>query len=57
MTEWQPRALHFPPQSDGWDCALLAAPEDPGGVENLEIDETSALYRWREEVSSDAITI
>lgn len=49
MTEWHPRSLHFPPQSDGWDVALLA-PDAPDVPEVLEAEENSALYRWREEV-------
>ena len=28
MTEWHPRALHFPPDVDGWDCEMLDTSED-----------------------------
>lgn len=28
MTEWHPRALHFPPAGDGWDSDLLLSSED-----------------------------
>jgi hypothetical protein len=55
MTEWHPRALHFPPHSDGWDFDLLAGPilsDLP--EETSEDDDTSALYRWREEVFEPA---
>ncbi|CAG8284293.1 unnamed protein product, partial [Penicillium nalgiovense] len=47
MSEWHPRALHFPPETDGWDDDLIPAPprnhenNDPGsapgsrGVEDI----------------------
>ncbi|KAH8588834.1 hypothetical protein B0O99DRAFT_524363 [Bisporella sp. PMI_857] len=54
MTEWHPRSLHFPPKSEGWDCALLAAPDAPESIERQEVEEHSALYRWREEVFEPA---
>ena len=28
MTEWHARALHFPPDVDGWDCEMLDASDD-----------------------------
>jgi hypothetical protein len=54
ITEWHPRALHFPPQSDGWDFDLLANPDMPDGATMNEAEESSALYRWREEVFEPA---
>ncbi|KAF2159501.1 hypothetical protein M409DRAFT_70956 [Zasmidium cellare ATCC 36951] len=29
MSEWNPRALHFPPETDGWDSDLLLTPSAP----------------------------
>lgn len=29
MAEWNPRALHFPPETDGWDSDLLLTPSAP----------------------------
>jgi hypothetical protein len=54
MTEWHPRALHFPPQSNGWGFNLLANPELPKGTEITDAEESSALYRWRGEVLEPA---
>lgn len=28
MTEWHPRALHFPPDVDGWDCEMIDTSDD-----------------------------
>ncbi|OBT58229.1 hypothetical protein VE04_01304 [Pseudogymnoascus sp. 24MN13] len=54
MTEWHPRALHFPPESDGWDFDLLANPDMPEGTGMADAEDSSALYRWREEVFEPA---
>lgn len=54
MTEWHPRALHFPPESDGWDFDLLANPDMPEGTGIADEEDSSALYRWREEVFEPA---
>ncbi|KFZ17360.1 hypothetical protein V501_01762 [Pseudogymnoascus sp. VKM F-4519 (FW-2642)] len=54
MTEWHPRALHFPPESDGWDFDLLANPDMPEGTGMADAEDYSALYRWREEVFEPA---
>ncbi|KFY81322.1 hypothetical protein V500_11530 [Pseudogymnoascus sp. VKM F-4518 (FW-2643)] len=54
MTEWHPRALHFPPESDGWDFDLLANPDMPEGTDMADAEDSSALYRWREEVFEPA---
>ncbi|KAL2070138.1 hypothetical protein VTL71DRAFT_14818 [Oculimacula yallundae] len=55
MTEWNPRALHFPPPADGWDFDLLAGPKPSDLPEDTsEDDDNSALYRWREEVVEPA---
>jgi hypothetical protein len=52
MTEWHPRALHFPPENDGWDSSLGPSIDDQFGSERRE--EDSNLIRWREEVFEPA---
>ena len=50
MTEWHPRALHFPPEYDGWNASLL-----PDGADQAEVDKpNSQLHRWREEIFEPA---
>jgi hypothetical protein len=51
MTEWHPRALHFPPDQDGWDLSLSASVDDDFGCDRNEI---SNVDRWREEVFEPA---
>lgn len=47
LTEWHPRALHFPPQHDGWDSDLvLAASED----DSQDVQEQESRERWLEDV-------
>lgn len=49
LSEWYPRALHFPPENDGWDSDLmLTAPSerDPPPV----TEESPMQDRWREDV-------
>lgn len=50
MVEWNPRSLHFPPEGDGWDSALiLTEPED------LQLKQgASASERWEEDVIEPA---
>lgn len=52
ITEWHPRALHFPPENDGWDHSLAPSIDDTFG--NHERDEDIYLMRWREEVFEPA---
>lgn len=51
MTEWHPRALHFPPELDGWDATLA-----PSMDENVDVGrhDNSHLHRWREDVFEPA---
>ena len=51
MTEWHPRALHFPPELDGWDATLAPSTDDNFGVER---HDDSHLHRWREDVFEPA---
>lgn len=49
LTEWYPRALHFPPETDGWDSDLMyTTPNDrdpPAITEEMPIQE-----RWEQDV-------
>lgn len=35
MSEWHPRSLHFPPESDGWDTDLIIKAPQPRGEDGL----------------------
>lgn len=54
LSEWHPRALHFPTASDGWDCELMVGVNNhtAEGVKILEGDTTSD--RWLEDVIEPA---
>ncbi|KAL5383471.1 hypothetical protein DPSP01_005870 [Paraphaeosphaeria sporulosa] len=54
LSEWHPRALHFPTASDGWDCELMIGANNTTseGVQILEGDTTSS--RWLEDVIEPA---
>lgn len=54
LSEWHPRALHFPPASDGWDAGLV--PMDPEICEEPTSPEgnPSVCSRWLEDVIEPA---
>jgi hypothetical protein len=54
LSEWHPRALHFPTASDGWDCELMVGANNhtTEGLKILEGDTTS--NRWLEDVIEPA---
>ncbi|CAG8129908.1 unnamed protein product [Penicillium olsonii] len=48
MSEWHPRALQFPPETDGWDSDfIMTSPDirDPPSTEDMAVS-----LRWREDV-------
>ncbi|CAI7568969.1 unnamed protein product [Penicillium bialowiezense] len=48
MSEWHPRALQFPPETDGWDSDfIMTSPDirDPPATEDIPVSS-----RWREDV-------
>ncbi|PYH45101.1 putative C6 transcription factor [Aspergillus saccharolyticus JOP 1030-1] len=47
MSEWHPRSLHFPPESDGWDSDLVLAPEPKS-------QDDSSSNRWLEDMVEPA---
>ena len=51
LTEWHPRALHFPPANDGWDSDLLLTTEDDR--EEMEAGRPER-GRWLEDVINPA---
>ncbi|OJJ36117.1 hypothetical protein ASPWEDRAFT_172903 [Aspergillus wentii DTO 134E9] len=49
LSEWYPRSLHFPPESDGWDADLmLTNPDDRDPP--LDEDDVPMSDRWRADV-------
>jgi|TARA_R110002003_G_scaffold214_46_gene16402 hypothetical protein len=54
LSEWHPRALHFPTAADGWDCELMIGANNTTeeGSKLLEGDATSS--RWLEDVIEPA---
>ncbi|EEU34204.1 uncharacterized protein NECHADRAFT_49898 [Fusarium vanettenii 77-13-4] len=52
ITEWHPRAVRFPPESDGWDHGLAPGVDDSYGHPHGVINPNA--IRWREEVFEPA---
>lgn len=52
ISDWHPRALHFPPETDGWDGLLISPAYDRTNRTNLNNEEP--LIRWREDVFEPA---
>ena len=51
MTEWHPRAMHFPPENDGWDASLAPSTDDAYEPRGRKAD---AVNRWRDDVFEPA---
>lgn len=49
MSEWHPRSLHFPPESDGWDFDLISVPPEP-----RETGDNPSTNRWLEDMIEPA---
>ncbi|KAF9888678.1 hypothetical protein FE257_008436 [Aspergillus nanangensis] len=49
MSEWHPRSLHFPPDSDGWDFDLISVDPEP-----QDSDNQSSTNRWLEDMIEPA---
>ncbi|KAM0328534.1 hypothetical protein ACHAQA_004941 [Verticillium albo-atrum] len=52
ISDWHPRALHLPPETDGWDGMLISPAYDPAHRQGTDTEEP--LIRWREDVFSPA---
>ncbi|PVH77345.1 hypothetical protein DL98DRAFT_638236 [Cadophora sp. DSE1049] len=48
ISEWNPRAILFPPDTDGWDAQLLSNRPEPR--HRLLVQDQSSPARWREDV-------
>lgn len=53
MSEWHPRALHFPPESDGWDSDLILSAVVDRDMSTTE-DTSTPSSRWIEDVIEPA---
>ncbi|EKG11279.1 hypothetical protein MPH_11624 [Macrophomina phaseolina MS6] len=54
LSEWHPRALHFPPASDGWDAGLVAMAPEEHEEPTCPEGNPSASNRWLEDVIEPA---
>lgn len=52
IVEWHPRALHFPPEIDGWDASLAPSIDDTYQAQQDASSEASR--RWRQDVFEPA---
>lgn len=54
ISDWQPRAIHFPPDTEGWDRMLINSNVDRS--ERLRANEQEdPLLRWRDDVFEPAV--
>jgi hypothetical protein len=52
IADWHPRALHFPPETEGWDGELISDTYDRHN--RLQQQGEAPLIRWREDVFEPA---
>lgn len=52
ISDWPPRSLHLPPESEGWDSELISPGYDR--VNRRHIGDDVPLIRWREDVFEPA---
>lgn len=52
ISDWHPRAIHFPPETEGWDEMLISPAYDPRDRKSANDEEP--LIRWREDVFEPA---
>ncbi|EDP54082.1 hypothetical protein V6000_001275 [Aspergillus fumigatus] len=52
MSDWHPRSLHFPPESDGWDSDLVTI--DLESTEYGDDGSNSSAKRWAKDMSEPA---
>ncbi|KAF2648347.1 hypothetical protein K491DRAFT_612950 [Lophiostoma macrostomum CBS 122681] len=48
ITDWPPRSVHFPPETEGWDGLLISPAYDRHN--RIQTNGSSPLIRWREDV-------
>ncbi|KAE8153292.1 hypothetical protein BDV25DRAFT_169174 [Aspergillus avenaceus] len=52
ISDWHPRSVHFPPETEGWDGELISPAYDRRN--RRQINEDIPLVRWREDVFEPA---
>ncbi|KAL4938232.1 hypothetical protein BDV06DRAFT_232034 [Aspergillus oleicola] len=52
ISDWHPRAVHFPPDTEGWDAELISPAYDR--CNRLHTNGDVPLIRWREDVFEPA---
>lgn len=52
ISDWHPRSVHFPPETNGWDGELISPGYDRQN--RLQTDTNPPLIRWREDVFEPA---
>ncbi|GAB1207604.1 hypothetical protein APSETT445_006328 [Aspergillus pseudonomiae] len=52
ISDWNPRSVHFPPETEGWDGELISPAYDRQN--RLQTSEDAPLVRWREDVFEPA---
>ncbi|OGM47988.1 C6 transcription factor [Aspergillus bombycis] len=52
ISDWNPRSVHFPPETEGWDGELISPAYDRRN--RLQTSEDVPLIRWREDVFEPA---
>ncbi|KAE8405021.1 hypothetical protein BDV37DRAFT_293399 [Aspergillus pseudonomiae] len=52
ISDWNPRSVHFPPETEGWDGELISPAYDRQN--RLQTNEDAPLVRWREDVFEPA---
>lgn len=52
ISDWHPRAIHFPPESEGWDVLLIQPEYDRAN--RLASEGDAPLIRWKEDVFEPA---
>ncbi|KAL2822120.1 hypothetical protein BJX63DRAFT_183202 [Aspergillus granulosus] len=52
ISDWHPRSVHFPPETEGWDADLISPAYDRRN--RLQTNGDVPLIRWREDVFEPA---
>ena len=52
ISDWHPRSVHFPPETDGWDGELISPAYDRRN--RRQVDNETPLIRWKEDVFEPA---
>jgi hypothetical protein len=44
MSEWHPRAVHFPPDVDGWDCEMMEDGQEDSDEASRKLQSIALVY-------------